>query len=182
MILDSRKRGEMEDLDDLTPPSFEMVDLRSIIRNMPEEQLNLYKEAFAAQDKNGNGTIRVKSLIKVLRTLGQNPTEEKIEGIELELAAKGKIEFIDFIDFLRIMYHVTDGEAFSMDQVLKEAFNMFDTDGGGFITNEEFRTKMLNSGIQIESDEVDEIIHEVDLNKDGVINLQEFAVMLKHSC
>jgi len=156
------------------------VDISCIVKNLPEEQLQLYKEAFSAYDKNKNGTIRIKALIKVLRTLGENPTEEVIEGVELELAAKkGKIEFIDFIDFLRIMYHVTGGEAFSNDRVLKEAFDMFDADGGGSITHEEFRTKMLNSGIEIGQHEVDEIINEVDSNHDGVINLREFAFMLK---
>ena len=48
------------------------------------------KDEFAMKiyHKVENGTIRIKALIKVLRTLGENPTEEVIEGVELELAAK----------------------------------------------------------------------------------------------
>eukprot|EP00493_Phyllostaurus_siculus_P027050 UN27396 len=115
----------MEELN--LPPVRLDIDMTGIVKNLPEEQLSLYKEAFSAYDKQKNGTIRIKALIKVLRTLGENPTEDVIERVELELAAKkGKMEFIDFVDFLRIMYHVTGGEAFSNDRVLKEAFDMFD--------------------------------------------------------
>ena len=49
---------------------------------------------------------------------------------------------------------------------------MFDADGGGSITHDEFRTKMLNSGLEINVHEIDEIINEVDSNHDGVINLR----------
>lgn len=49
----------------------------------------MYKEAFATYDKQKNGTIRMKALVKVLRTLGENPTEDKVEAIQLQLASKG---------------------------------------------------------------------------------------------
>ena len=58
----------------------------------------VYKEAFSAYDKQKNGTIRIKALIKVLRTLGENPTEDVIERVELELAAK-KGENLFFLQF-----------------------------------------------------------------------------------
>ena len=69
------------------------------------------------------------------------------------------------------MFHITNGQAFSIDEIISEAFNMFDTDHGGSISHDEFRERMLSSGTDIEMHEIDEIIAEVDSNQDGVIDL-----------
>ena len=48
------------------------------------------KEAFAIYDKNATGTIQTKSLIYVLRSLGQNPTEEETNDMICEIDIHGE--------------------------------------------------------------------------------------------
>ena len=48
------------------------------------------KEAFAIYDKNATGTIATTSLIYVMRSLGQNPTEEETNDMICEVDIHGK--------------------------------------------------------------------------------------------
>ncbi|VDM67369.1 unnamed protein product [Strongylus vulgaris] len=52
-------------------------------------------------------------------------------------------------------------------EMIREAFRVFDRDGNGFITAEEFRYFMTHMGEQFSDQEVDEIIAEVDIDGDG---------------
>ena len=49
-----------------------------------------FKEAFALFDKDGDGTITAKELGAVMRGLGQNPTEEEINGMIEEVDTDGE--------------------------------------------------------------------------------------------
>jgi calmodulin len=53
--------------------------------------------------------------------------------------------------------------------MIREAFRVFDRDGNGYITSEEFRYFMTHMGEQFSDQEVDEIIHEVDIDGDGQV-------------
>jgi calmodulin len=54
---------------------------------------------------------------------------------------------------------------------IREAFRVFDRDGNGYITAEEFRYFMTHMGEQFSDIEVDEIINEVDIDGDGQVRL-----------
>lgn len=49
------------------------------IQNLSEEEIEEFKQAFALFDKDGDGTISSKELGTVMRSLGQNPTEQELE-------------------------------------------------------------------------------------------------------
>ena len=53
--------------------------------------------------------------------------------------------------------------------MIREAFRVFDRDGNGFITADEFRYFMTHMGEQFSDEEVDEIINEVDIDGDGQV-------------
>ena len=44
-----------------------------------------YKRAFSRYDKTNNGKILARQLLKVLRNLGENPTEDEIQNIMNEV-------------------------------------------------------------------------------------------------
>ena len=46
-----------------------------------KEQIDEFKEAFTVFDKDGDGTITVKELGTVMRSLEQNPTEAELQDI-----------------------------------------------------------------------------------------------------
>lgn len=55
--------------------------------------------------------------------------------------------------------------------MIREAFRVFDRDGNGYITAEEFRYFMTHMGEQFSDEEVDEMIAEVDIDGDGQVLL-----------
>ena len=50
---------------------------------LTEEQITEFKDAFSLFDKDGDGTITAKDLGTVIKSLGQNPTEEELQGRKL---------------------------------------------------------------------------------------------------
>uniref|UniRef100_A0A8C9PQB0 EF-hand domain-containing protein n=1 Tax=Spermophilus dauricus TaxID=99837 RepID=A0A8C9PQB0_SPEDA len=56
---------------------------------LTEEQIAEFKEAFSLFDKDGDGTITTKELGTVMKSLGQNPTEEELQDMINEVDADG---------------------------------------------------------------------------------------------
>jgi len=142
--------------------------------DISQEQLDHIKHAFAKYDKKSNGIIRPKHLVKVLRKLGLNPTEDQIFGFlnEILIDGKKKVEFTDVLHVATILSH-------DPDTLIIEVFKLFDKDGSGSITSEEFYDQMRRCGAPISEAEVAEIMRAVDTNGDGEIDLKELAFMLK---
>jgi len=63
-------------------------------------------------------------------------------------------------------------------QEFKEAFSLFDKDGDGKITTKELGTVMRSLGQNPTEAELKEMIAEVDANKNGTIEFQEFLTMM----
>lgn len=59
---------------------------------------------------------------------------------------------------------------------LREMFKVFDMDGNGYISAEEFKWTMMNLGQQLTEEEVEEIIKTADLNGDGQIDLEGISI------
>jgi Ca2+-binding EF-hand superfamily protein len=84
----------------------------------------------------------------VLRSIGQNPTEEELEKIVKELDADGD-GTIDFNEFLIMMARKIN--TLPPEEVLEEAFNLMDADKDGYITAEELK-QVLNRAISSAND------------------------------
>ncbi len=64
-----------------------------------EEQIENYKEAFLEYDKDGSGNISIKELGTVMRTLGENPTEDELQNLinKYDEDGNGTMEFTEFL-------------------------------------------------------------------------------------
>uniref|UniRef100_A0A0N5AQB5 EF hand n=1 Tax=Syphacia muris TaxID=451379 RepID=A0A0N5AQB5_9BILA len=60
----------------------------------------------------------------------------------------------------------------------QHCFRVFDKDGNGYITAQEFKHFMTTMGEKFSEEEVDEIIREVDKDGDEQINYEEFVQMI----
>ena len=55
---------------------------------------------------------------------------------------------------------------------LQEAFQVFDTDGNGYISASELKQVMSNLGENMTDEEINEMLREADLDGDGQISFQ----------
>ncbi|XP_054446763.1 calmodulin-like [Pteronotus mesoamericanus] len=142
---------------------------------LSKEQVAEFKAAFTRFDKNGDGTINVQELGDVLRTLGQNPTEDELKNIIAQVDTDGD-GAISFPEFLAAMAKRMKSLGGQLD--LQEVFRAFDLDGDGYITIDELKQAMARVGQKLSQEELEAMIKEADLDKDGRVNYEEFSRIL----
>ncbi|ONM20621.1 Calcium dependent protein kinase 13, partial [Zea mays] len=84
---------------------------------------------------------------------------------------------LDYREFLAVSLHL---QRMANDEHLQRAFLFFDKDGNGFIEPEELREALVDDGATDSMEKVvDDILQEVDTDKDGKISYEEFVAMMK---
>lgn len=143
--------------------------------HLTEEQIAEFKEAFQIFDKDGDGLITTKELGTVMRSLGQNLSEEELKTMieEVDTDKSGTIDFQEFLGLMAWKMKETD-----IEEELVEAFKVFDRDGNGLISAHELRFVMSTSGEQLTEEDIEEMIREADENGDGYIDYEEFVRMM----
>ena len=71
-----------------------------------------FREAFEEFDKDGSGAISSKELLGVMRAMGQNPTEDELNNMvmEVNLDGNGTIEFPEFLEMMKQKAKTVDQE------------------------------------------------------------------------
>jgi len=143
--------------------------------SMGELQKMEFKQAFQEFDKDGSGTISTKELLPVMRSMGQNPTEDEVLNlvIEYDVNGDGTIDFDEFMEMMKKQAEHQDNSA-----ELKEAFKIFDRDGNGYIDAAELKKVVTQYGARLSLEEAEELLHEADLDGDGKLNYNEFVQMM----
>ncbi|XP_002965450.2 neo-calmodulin [Selaginella moellendorffii] len=146
-----------------------------VISSEKEERNKEFKEAFSLFDKDGDGCITTSELAVVMRSLGQNPSEQELREMieEVDVDGNGTIDFQEFLNLMARKMKDTDTE-----EELKEAFKVFDKDRNGLISCAELRDVMINLGEKLTDEEVEEMIREADMDGDGHVNYDEFVKMM----
>ena len=135
-----------------------------------------YQDAFEMFDKDKDGTISAKELANVMETLiGQKPSMDEINSMikEVDLNSDGKIELEEFITLM--MKNNPDSQ---QEGEVIDAFRVFDKEGNGLIQTDELKHIMMTIGDKMTEVEADEMIHEADIDDDGVISYEEFVRMM----
>jgi calmodulin len=146
------------------------------VSKLTDQQIAEVREAFELFDKDHSGYINSKELGMVMRSLGQNPTEQELMDMinEVDEDGSGTVDFPEFLNMMAKKIQNTD----SVEDEIKEAFRVFDKEGRGHISTEEFRFVMRNIGSQMTDEEIEEMIEEADHDHDGLISYDEFAALL----
>merc|ERR1719240_1459074 len=115
----------------------------------------------------------------VLRSLGQNPTEEELAALmeEVDKDKSGTVEFEEFVDLMSR----TNKTHEQMEEEIKNAFLTFDADGSGYITREELIETLTTMGDPVDEETINGMINEADLDGDGKIDYKEFTKIMLES-
>ena len=141
-----------------------------------EEQIVEFKEAFSLFDKDGDGTIAIKDLRTVMRSLGRNPTDAELEDITNEVDWDGN-GTMDFPELLTVMTRKTCCriERDDSEEVVLEAFKVFDRDNTGFVNVADFPQIVRNLGENISDAEFNEMMAEVHADTSGNVDYTDFV-------
>ena len=142
---------------------------------------------FHLLDANNDGVLTKQEIINGFTNFGQNLgvqnssvcnhlSEEELSSIfdRIDIDKSGQIEFSEFLAA------TVDQNKLCSEKNLKYAFDLFDQDKSGTITVSEL--KKILGGVKTYSEDVwNTIIAEIDQNKDGIIQWEEFKnAMMYH--
>ncbi|KRX21509.1 Nucleolar MIF4G domain-containing protein 1, partial [Trichinella nelsoni] len=137
-----------------------------------QSQIQEFKEAFNMIDQNRNGFIDKADLLDMYASLGKEVGDEFID--EMINEAPGAINFTMFLTMFGEKMTGTDPE-----DVIRNAFQCFDEEGTGSISEHDLRTLLTTMGDRYTDEQVEELFKDAPI-KDGMFNYVEFARMLKH--
>lgn len=136
------------------------------------------KRVFQMFDRNGDGRITKKELNDSLENLGIFiPDKELTQMIEkIDMNGDGCLDVDEFGELYQAIMEEHDEEG-----DMKEAFNVFDQNGDGYITGEELRSVLSSFGLKQgrTMEDCKKMIMKVDVDGDGRVDYREFKQMMK---
>ncbi|KAE8654748.1 putative calcium-binding protein CML25 [Hibiscus syriacus] len=176
-----KKRGSTNSAASSSPdvPSKESLFIQSPMRsplgNFTQTQLQEIEGVFKKFDPNGDGKISASELGSILKSLGQRPSDEELDDMIREFDGDGD-GFIDFHEFIELNTKGIDYE--EVLENLKDAFSVYDIDGDGSISAEELHEVLQSLGDECSIAECRKMISGVDNDGNGMIDFEEFKLMM----
>ena len=157
--------------------------------DVSESELKEFKDALQLLESTVDGKVNVHEMGKLLRSVGNDishiwyrcnfcarlilgidPNDQELSSIiaELDVDKEGTIEFPDFLAMMTKKMKNKDSE-----HDLREAFQVLDEKGTGFVKTSELTDLLVNVMGESE-DEVKAMFKEVDANKTGMVNYDDF--------
>ncbi|KAI9195919.1 hypothetical protein LWI28_019420 [Acer negundo] len=155
---------------------FKRKAIRVVADKLPNEQLDGLKQLFYMMDTDNNGDLTFKELKEGLEMIGHKMSDPEVEML-MEAADYDGNGTLDCEEFVTMSVHL---KRIGNDDILQQAFEFFDKNKTGYIEFDELREALLDE-ISDPSNEkiIQDIIFDVDLDKDGRICFQEFKAMMK---
>mmetsp|Transcript_81895 Transcript_81895/g.198441 ORF Transcript_81895/g.198441 Transcript_81895/m.198441 type:complete len:156 (-) Transcript_81895:38-505(-) len=143
---------------------------------LSEDQIAEFKEAFSLFDVNGDGSITTDELGTVMRSLGQDPSEEELQKMvdEVDEDGDGTIDFDEFLAMMAKKLVMPDPK-----EELKAAFQVFD-DGMGFMPVSELLYVLENSAEDLSDMEIENVLKQVDPHNTGRVSFKDFSELLDY--
>lgn len=133
------------------------------------------EQVFKKFDVNGDGKISSSELGSIMGSLGQPTSEEELDNMICEVDGDGD-GYISLNEFIELNTKGVDSD--EVLENLKDAFTIFDVDGNGSITAEELHMVMASLGEECSIVECQKMIGGIDSDGDGMINFEEFRMMM----
>ncbi|OAF64053.1 Calcium-binding allergen Ole e 8 [Intoshia linei] len=142
---------------------------------LSEDEISIFQEAFSLFDQNNDGLISKNELLHVLKSIGENPTESELDAMmsRVDTDDNGTIDFTEFLTMI-----VTQTTSDSNTNELRSAFEIFDKNGDGEISNTELSSVMSSLGQNLTSHEINAMIEACDTDGNGKISFEEFKNLM----
>ncbi|WCJ44797.1 Calcium-binding protein CML38 [Euphorbia peplus] len=129
-------------------------------------------------DQNRDGKISPSELQSCLTTLGGAHLSIEDAEAAVRLSDSDKDGLLGFEDFQRLMEGTVSEE--EKKEELQQAFQMYESEPGcGFISPNSLKRMLARLGDVRSIDDCKVMIRSFDLNGDGIISFNEFALMMR---
>ncbi|OIW00120.1 hypothetical protein TanjilG_29110 [Lupinus angustifolius] len=154
---------------------FKKRALRVIAEHLSVEEVEIIKDMFTLMDTDKDGKVTYEELKAGLRKVGSQLAEPEMKML-MEVADVDGNGVLDYGEFVAVTIHL---QRMENDEHFHKAFKFFDKDGSGYIELGELNEALADESGQTEADVLNDIMREVDTDKDGRISYDEFVAMMK---
>ena len=151
---------------------------------LTKDQVQKLKKEFMTLDADGDSTITVTELEKVLRSmrgkLKASDADIKKAIKQIEKDGNGTIDLEQYLKSCKgkTIQNLIHRALVQRSRVRKE-FERFDKDGSGFITKEELMAVIqARAAVTISAEQIDKMMLDSDGNNEGLINYEEFVLIM----
>mmetsp|Transcript_42448 Transcript_42448/g.51462 ORF Transcript_42448/g.51462 Transcript_42448/m.51462 type:complete len:166 (+) Transcript_42448:617-1114(+) len=134
------------------------TDLAKLAEQLTESQVAEFKECFSLFDKDGSGTVDTSELGIVLKSIGQQLTDEELLAMVREVDADGSGE-VDFPEFCALM--ARQMQNMHEDSELLDMFELFDEGGTGYVSKSSLRYIVKHIAQDIEMSSYDSLMEAI---------------------
>jgi len=151
--------------------------LHIIAGQLNEDQIKALRDTFMALDGNGDGLLTAAEMRDGLTKAGLKEIPSDLQAILEDVDSDGS-GVIDYTEFLAA---TLDKRSYLQEDVCWSAFRLFDKNGDGKITQEELKLVLTSDDVETiaGANAIKELLQEIDGNGDGVIDFEEFMVMMR---
>jgi len=143
-----------------------------------KDQEKAVKETFALIDKDGDGIITSEELYEVMRKIDPNISQDEVKEIVVAVDVNGD-NVISLDEFLSVRIN---RKVVQKEERLRKLFRCLDLDDNGKLSSGEICSALESvRGQKLTPEEAAKLIEDVDTNKDGEIDYEEFIAMFKDS-
>lgn len=133
-------------------------------------------EMFRAFDADNDGSITAAELGGIMGSLGYNLSEQDVRAM-MQQGDTNRDGLLSINEFLEM--NTKNMELGGLANLLKNAFEALDVDGGETVTGEELHEIMGNiSGFNLSEEDCNSIIASMDADGDGVVSLDDFQLIV----
>jgi len=129
-------------------------------------------ELFKQADTSNDGTISIKELGKMFKSIGIKLSVKDVRGIVHKFDKDGS-RGIDLEEFRALITEVLSAQ--TSYQEAYDAFKVFDKDGSNTITADEVRQAFSSLDEKLTEEEINDLIKRMDSDGNGIIDFDEFA-------
>ncbi|KAA8542373.1 hypothetical protein F0562_023491 [Nyssa sinensis] len=154
---------------------FKKRALRVIADHLSVEEVEVIRDMFTLMDTDNDGKVTYEELKAGLRKVGSQLADPEIKLL-MDVADVDGNGVLDYGEFVAVTIHL---QRMENDEHFRRAFMFFDKDGSGYIELDELREALADDSGNTDADVLNDIMREVDADKDGQISYEEFVAMMK---